>query len=367
MTESYPSLFLPELLKALLDAGADCYLCVSGGKDSQALATAFSRWFRSQRYAGDLCAIWADLGRSEWRETRAFVSGLCARLDLPLIIVQRERGDLLDRFEERMQKLSGTGVPFWPTQGQRYCTSDLKRTVCDKRFRLSRLAVSLEGIRASESDERAEKEPLTVRRTITGTRYKHLSPDQAISAYLCDGEREASRPRQYSLFDEMTDVTAAQLPRLALTCYPLFDWEIEEVWAVCGASLEELEERRLLYRRGVDQQDAALRERSLAGWPAHPAYVYGANRLSCSLCILADLQTLRAGAYHQPDYYRALVWLEITSGFPFQPSRWLADVCQELLTDEQRAALASLPERQDWLERRKRRKTLAMYPGQAGG
>ncbi len=90
-------------------------------------------------------------------------------------------------------------------------------------------------------------------------------------------------------------------------------------------------DEHFIYKEGIAQQDAGKRTAALAGWSAHPAYVKGARRLSCSLCILGNLETLRAGAYHQPEYYRALVWLEIEVGCPFQAHRWLADVAPERL------------------------------------
>lgn len=75
-----------------------------------------------------------------------------------------------------------------------------------------------------------------------------------------------------------------RVPRLAFTWYPLFGWSIDDVWQACGITCEDLAERRTLYQEGVRRQDAALREQALAGGSAHPAYVCGANRLSCMLC-----------------------------------------------------------------------------------
>ena len=94
---------------------------------------------------------------------------------------------------------------------------------------------------------------------------------------------------------------------------------------------------------------AALRDRALLGWPAHPAYVMGARRLSCSLCFLGDLVSLEAGARHNPEYYQSLCWLGIQSGYSFQPTRWLCDVAPDLLTDEMRWLLEQYPRRQAWL------------------
>jgi 3'-phosphoadenosine 5'-phosphosulfate sulfotransferase (PAPS reductase)/FAD synthetase len=351
-------LFLPDILPAILREGADCGIGLSGGKDSQALLTTFVQWHRAQGFTGRLFAIWANLGRAERTETPGFINTLCKQLAVPLEIVRpvvgNREGDLQDSLTRRKDKLAGTGTPFWPTRGQRYCSS-LKRGACDKTFRLSRIIVSLEGIRADESDERAEKEPFTVRESITGTRYKTLAPDVAFARYQADRRH----PVQYSLFEE-TD-KQPKLPRLAFTLYPLFLWNLDHVWAACGTSQEDLDERRILYRQGIEQQDPALRTRALLGWPYHPAYVKGARRVSCSSCILSDYETLRSGSYNNPVYYRSLVWFEIESGFPFQQHRWLADIAPELLTDEQVEALAHLPARIAWLEKKKNRRVLPVY------
>lgn len=360
---NHPPLFLPAILLPLLREGADCGIGLSGGKDSQALLTAFVAWYRAQEFAGRLYAIWANLGRAERTETAAFIEALCARLAVPLDIVQPvvggQAGDLQDALARRKDKLAGTGIPFWPTPGLRCCSS-LKRDACDKTFRSSRLVLSLEGIRASESDERAEKEPFTVRQTITGARYKGLTPEVAFARYLADLGQLRDRPVQFSLFEE-ANPSDLHLPRLAFTLYPLFQWSLDAVWAACGTSQRDLDERRVLYQQGIEQQDPALRARALEGWPAHPAYVKGAKRLSCSLCMMGDVETLRSGAYDSPAYYRALVWFEIESGYPFQQHRWLADIAPSLLTDEQREALAHLPARIAWLDKKQSRRVVPIY------
>ena len=158
-----------------------------------------------------------------------------------------------------------------------------------------------------------------------------------------------------------------RVPRLAFTWYPLFGWSLDDVWQACGTTREELGERRALYQEGVRRQDAALREQALAGWPAHPAYIRGANRLSCSLCVFGDVATLQAGAQAQPEYYRALCWLEIQSGYSFQPQRWLCDVLPELLTDEMLSLLERHPRRQHWLALRAERAQRKVQRAQTTG
>ncbi len=171
-------LFLPPQAHDALRAGADCAIGFSGGKDSQALLLSIVPWFRAQAFPGRLFAIFADLGRAEWWQTPPFIEQICREHDLELVVVRRSQGDLLQRFEERMQTI-GAEATFWPFSAFRYCTSDTKRSPIDSYLRGSRLVLSLEGIRAAESDIRAEKTPFTIRTTITGKRDKELTLDDA--------------------------------------------------------------------------------------------------------------------------------------------------------------------------------------------
>src|SRR5579864_6679247 len=120
--DELPPLLLPDVLHQALSQGADCALSTSGGVDSQALLRTFTQWHQAHRFPGQLYAIWADLGRAEWLETPAFVAKTCADLDLPLQVVRRTKGDLLDRFDERRRSLDEKGktnVPHWPSVDQR--------------------------------------------------------------------------------------------------------------------------------------------------------------------------------------------------------------------------------------------------------
>ncbi|GHO88209.1 phosphoadenosine phosphosulfate reductase domain-containing protein [Dictyobacter formicarum] len=343
---------IPLVLLEAFEAGADCAISVSGGKDSQALLTAVVAWWRAQRYSGRLFAIFADLGRAEWQQTRPFLAHLCQSLQVELIVVHRAAGDLLDKFEERRATLEDS-APFWPSSAARYCTSDLKRSPIDQYLRSSQLVVSAEGIRAKESRARAQKPSVSLRQGISGKQYREsASPEDAWLLYRQERQEEYDAYHQLTLFADLDPVSAQPSqhgPRLAFTWYPILGWSREQVWQACGTTQEELDERRILYQEGVTNQNASMREQALAGWPAHPAYVMGANRLSCSLCILGDVPTLLAGARAQPEYYRSLCWLEIQSGYSFQPQRWLCDLLPELLTEEMRMLLEQHPRRQQWL------------------
>jgi 3'-phosphoadenosine 5'-phosphosulfate sulfotransferase (PAPS reductase)/FAD synthetase len=137
--------------------------------------------------------------------------------------------------------------------------------------------ISAEGIRAQESDKRATKPVYEVRKKIS-----------------------------------MGD-------RLAYTWNPILSWKLEDVWEACGTSSLDLRRRQALYREGRS-------EGALDGWPAHSAYVYGNERLSCALCVMGSKNDLRNGAMHNPGLFRVLTGMERESGFSFKSGKALSDL-----------------------------------------
>lgn len=285
---------IPPEIRAALDRGAALVISISGGKDSQALLNACAAAHRAHGWRGDLVAVHAHLGRAEWPQTLAHCRAICDAADVELVIVERSSGgDLIDRIKERMQTLDGTGKPPWPSAQQRYCTSDMKRGPIDRYLREWKLVISAEGVRAAESYARAKKPACEMRRQITASGLQQLSISDALA--LRD-----------------------QRQRLALTWRPLLRWTDADVWEACGTSLAALADHRQRYAAGDPT--------ALIGWPGHPAYVYGNERLSCALCILGSRSDLRNGAKHNPELWRELVAMERESGFIFRQDLALADL-----------------------------------------
>ena len=287
-------IIIPKEIKSALDNGATLCISVSGGKDSQAMGNALvpialkSQW--------DVFALHMDLGKAEWEQTDKVVEAMVKGWGIPLVVVNRPQGDLVDQIKDRMEKLKGTGKPFWPSAKMRYCTSDQKRGQADKRYRRYEVIVSAEGIRGEESVFRSRKAAVQIRKTIT---FKHLN-GMGVSEALASREKGE---------------------RVGINWYPILDWSIEEVWQAMGTDTADLERRRELYREG-DETGA------LAGWPAHPAYVYGNERLSCALCVLACDGDIRNGAKHNPELYRIYRQMEIDGGFTFKNGRSLVDIVE---------------------------------------
>lgn len=315
--------------RALGRNDAALFVSISGGKDSQAMLATVAAMHRARGWRSALFAIHADLGRTEWPQSLPHCQKLCDDLGILLKVVRRPQGDLLQEIQDRQAKLTGTGrsawptatqryctadqkraqiekakrQPFWPSAANRYCTSDQKRTQIDKELRAYSLVVSAMGMRGQESRTRARRAAFTIDATLTGKRLRDLTPDAALAAWEADPS-----------------------VRLAFDWLPIHDWNVDQVWAACGTSTADLDRRRTLYRLGAT--DAAL-----DGWPAHPAYVFGNDRVSCSLCVLASQNDLRVGAQHNPDLYRTYVQMERESGFTFQHGKSLASIAPELLNE----------------------------------
>ena len=274
---------IPEAVLSAIDRRAKFALSVSGGKDSQAMLTTVVNWLRSINYPESLFfAIHADLGRMEWSMTGAFCAQLCRDLGVPLVTVRREKGDLLDRFRERMTQLDGTGKPFWASPRARYCTSDLKTRPIDQYLRQFTEVVNVMGLRADESTSRSKKPCVEIRDSIT-TR-----------------------------------------SRTALNWNPILHFSVADVFETGGNTMQDLETARFHYR---------LLGEVPAYWKFHPAYAMGNDRLSCFACIMGSLNDLKNGIRHHPELADELIEMETVSGFSFQQGRSLGSVRRSLETE----------------------------------
>ncbi len=286
---------VPETIHDFMKQGAALVVSISGGKDGQAMAEEINPIYISYGWTGQIYAIHADLGRAEWPQSMPMCQQIAAKHGWPLEIVQRGKGDLVQQIEDRKQALAGTGKPFWPSAKNRYCTSDQKRDPINKILRKHELVISCDGLRAEESATRAKKPALAIRKRITAKRLRDLPLAEALNA---------RRPGE----------------RLALDWRPILDWKVAQVYEACGHSLTELTRRRELYAAGHETE-------ALAGWTMHPAYVFGNDRVSCMLCILATANDLRNGATHNPELAEHYFELEVIGGSTFKSGKSLAEIC----------------------------------------
>lgn len=297
-----------------LTSGASLVVSISGGKDSQAMARHLASERLQRGWSGHAEAVHADLGRAEWAQTPAHVERCAAESGLPLVLVRRERGDLVSRIEDRLSTVSTLdptrpAKPFWPSAAQRYCTSDLKRGPIQKHVRSlgdgaargegrGTVVVSAMGMRAAESHARRKRPVLSVDRKVTSTHLRDLSPEAALAAQRASGGR------------------------LVLAWLPIHAWSDADVWRELGTSQGDLARRRELYASGAEAE-------ALDGWEAHPAYVLGNERLSCSLCVLGSRSDLANGIRHNPALAARYIALERQTGYTFQDGRSLESIAEE--------------------------------------
>lgn len=264
---------------------------VSGGKDSDAAALATVAYLDRVGHTGPRVLIHADLGRVEWRSSLPQCQRLAEYLGLELIVVRRERGDLMDRWLQRWRDNVARYAALecvkvimpWSSASMRFCTSELKVAIIwrelARRF-AGQTILSVTGIRREESAGRAKAPVSKLKGKLTG----------------------AHRGTQ------------------GFDWHPIIDWSLSDV---------------------LDLHETS-------GFPLHEAYTrYGNTRVSCAFCILASRPDLLASSTcaDNHDIYREMVDLEIASTFSFQDSGWLGDVAPHLLTADQLAGLKAAKRR----------------------
>lgn len=165
----------------------------SAGKDSEVMLDEVVRLATEAGVLDRVVAVHADLGRVEWKGTRALAERQVARYGIRMEVVSRPQGDLLDQIEKR---------GMFPSSSARYCTSDHKRGQVRKLFtkltdefraglitpRRCRILTCM-GLRSEESPARAK------------------SPELEIDRPASNGKREVTE------------------------WLPIKDWTTEQVWA----------------------------------------------------------------------------------------------------------------------------------------
>jgi len=287
----FPKIEITPLIEQLLAGSDPVGVGISGGKDSDVAAFEISAYLRELGYKGSLILIHSDLGRIEHTDSGPACQRLADRLGLELVVVRREKGDMVDRWlqrwhdnVERYRHLKCVKLVLpWSTAKLRFCTSELKTAInCRylvKRFPHQVILNGL-GIRRQESDTRAKAQPCEIQ----------------------------------------TELTNKTLGTTGFNWHPILDWTLEDV----------------------------LSYHQVHNYPLHEAYTrFNLKRVSCSFCILSSLADMMASATdpRNHDVYRELVDLEVASSFSFQSDRWLGDIAPHLLSSVQLAGLSEAKRR----------------------
>jgi 3'-phosphoadenosine 5'-phosphosulfate sulfotransferase (PAPS reductase)/FAD synthetase len=283
---NFPGIETTDLVPRLLASGAPVAIGISGGKDSNVAAFETLRYLRELGHQGELLLIHSDLGRIEHTDSLPACQRLADRLGLQLVVVRREKGDMMDRWLQRWHDNLGRYsilkcvkvVLPWSTPTMRFCTSELKTAIIC-RYLVERFAhqtiLSVVGLRRQESPTRAKANVLSPQEKLTNKTYGTTGYDW----------------------------------------HPILAWTLEQI---------------LTYHQ-------------YQNFPLHEAYTkFLMSRVSCSFCILSSFLDMVASATdpRNHDVYRELVDLEIASAFSFQSGTWLGDVAPRLLTASQLVGLA---------------------------
>lgn len=239
--------------KAEVDNGALVVVNHSGGKDSQATYAVI----RSLVPADQIIVVHADLGDEV--EHLGVQDHIRENINHDLLVAKAVWKDgssktLLNAIERR---------GMWPSSAARYCTSDLKRTPCEKVVRAQhdwvakpRNVISCFGFRAEESTARSKR------------------PTWSRVARNC------TRAREWFEFSPIHDLTTA------------------EVFEVIR----------------------------LDGQLPHPIYATGNERLSCVFCVLGSDNDLRNGAKQRPELFDRYVRLEESMEHTFRAKQSLTEI-----------------------------------------
>ncbi|ONI88134.1 hypothetical protein ALI22I_20570 [Saccharothrix sp. ALI-22-I] len=275
---------------------------LSGGKDSEAMlfyvvSLADALGVPRSR----IVAVYADLGRVVWGQTREYAEAQAGMLGVRFEVVRREKGDLLEyvldkNARRRAEGKTGGKAVSWPSGGARWCTSDLK--ISPVTTLITRLVneadpapdhrlciLNCVGIRAEESAKRKMKTvfapdpanwrvtPLTAKPARPATRTGPADPGREERKGIPHGRREVDR------------------------WLPVFHWTASEVW-------DEIRHSRL---------------------PWHWAYQY-VDRVSCPMCFGAGFDNWALAAYLVPELAADYLDAEIRTGTTFTTAASMAQV-----------------------------------------
>jgi len=250
----------------------------SGGKDSMAMLDLIVEQATAQGVRDRVRLVHADLRRMEWQGVRELVKEHASHYGLPLDIVTRPQGDLIDHVESR---------GMWPSAKARYCTSDHKRGQVRKV--MTRLATDWRN-RWLQKD---------------GT-IDWKGPCRPCRILNCMGLRaEESRARAKRPVLSRSNAST-KTTRTVDDYLPIHSWTTDEVWT-------------------------RIRE---SGLKHHKAYDLGMPRLSCAFCIFAPKSALMVAAKHNPELLDTLCDLEKRIGHTFKVDLSLAEVRESVRQED---------------------------------
>lgn len=209
------------------------------------------RLAREQQYPADKIVVsHQDLGDMEWAGTKELVEQQADLFGLKTYYSKRRDKNGIE--ETLLEYVERRGK--WPSNKQRYCTSDFKRGPGGRVITMLTNGMGnckvlyVFGFRSDESPARAKKEPLVINKQFT-------TKSRMVHDWL-----------------------------------PIHDWSTKKVWET-------------------------IKENDL---PYHPAYDLGMPRLSCCFCIFSPFDALVLAGKHNPQLLERYVAAEDKIGHTFR-------------------------------------------------
>jgi 3'-phosphoadenosine 5'-phosphosulfate sulfotransferase (PAPS reductase)/FAD synthetase len=250
----------------------------SAGKDSQAMLDYVTELARAAGVESRIVVVHADLGEVEWEGTGELAARQAAHYGHRFEVVSRLGNKAMkDGKVYKKGEVFGSILDYaerrgaWPSNQQRWCTSDFKRGPIEKLFTvLVGEAAARRGVDANAARQCRILDCMGLR--------SEESPARAKREQFCLRE-ENSRKR----ID---------------TWLPIQLWSTEQVWTRIQAS-------------GVEH---------------HRAYDLGMGRLSCAFCIFAPKASLVLAGKHNRALLDRYVGVEERTGHTFRMDVSLAEV-----------------------------------------
>jgi len=235
----------------------------SGGKDSLCALHTVATLALEQNYPSSKITVsHQDLGRMEWANTKALAIQQADLYGIKTVISKRI--DINGKEETLLEYVLRRGK--WPSNKQRYCTSDFKRgpgarvvTALSKPLGACKV-LHVFGFRADESPSRSKKEVIQINKKLTTKK------------------------------------------RTVIDWLPIHDWSMERVWKT-------------------------IKDNSL---PYHHAYDLGMPRLSCVFCIFSPFDALIIAGIANPQLLDEYVEVESTINHSFKSNFWIKEVKQAI-------------------------------------
>lgn len=258
----------------------------SAGKDSQAMCDKLCKIANALGILDRVVFVHCDLCEEEWPETKELAEVHAKHYGVRFEVVKRKQGSILAHVLDRhaKQKAKGQDAPPWPSNGQRWCTSDHKRGQVSTLFtkladetrrvkgkRYKTRILNCMGMRADESVARSKLLPFKLDRNNSGSVKK-----------LKNGTKKF-------VFSSR---------RIVHIWLPIFDWSVGQVWDRVKGS----------------------------GVPWHYAYDLGMPRLSCCFCIYAPRNALMLAGKHNRELLDRYCEVEEKVGYSFQHKLSLREV-----------------------------------------